>query len=120
LISETSAEDNHRVEWLSYVGEQVRLALQAGVPLEGLCWYPIVDYPGWENDRACQTGLWGTCDEDGSRPIHEPLRNELVIQSALIKEMQKSFPFPGPDSNFAGRTDQNADLTYGSENSIFL
>lgn len=86
LISETSAEDHHRTDWLSYVGEQVRLALQAGVPLEGVCWYPIVDYPGWNNDRACQTGLWGPCDERGSRQVHEPLARELARQSALLEK----------------------------------
>ena len=90
LISETSAEDHHRVDWLSYVGEQARLAIQAGVPLEGLCWYPIVDYPGWDNDRACQTGIWGVYDERGVRPIHEPLAAELVRQSGFIQQERQS------------------------------
>ena len=86
LISETSAEGHHRVDWLAYVGGQARLALQTGVPLEGLCWYPIVDYPGWDNDRACQTGLWGYCDATGTRPVHEPLAEELLRQSDLFQK----------------------------------
>ena len=116
LISETSAEDHHRVDWLSYVGEQARLALQAGVPLEGLCWYPIVDYPGWDNGRACRTGLWGTCDATGSRPVHEPLARELTIQSALIEQVRRSFLLPDSTACFTDATDENAGIPYEDEN----
>ena len=91
LISETSTEGEPRTDWLAYVGSQVRLALQSGIPLEGLCWYPIVDYSGWDNDRPCQTGLWGMCDENGERPIYEPLARELARQSELIRDVQRSF-----------------------------
>ncbi len=116
LISETSAEDHHRVDWLSYVSEQARLALQAGVPLDGLCWYPIVDYPGWDNDRACQTGLWGTCDADGSRLVHEPLARELAIQSASIGEAWQSLLFQDTTACCTGAEDEKADVAHGDEN----
>jgi hypothetical protein len=43
-----------------------------------------VDYPGWDNDCACQTGLWGTCDATGSRSIHAPLAEELLRQSVTV------------------------------------
>lgn len=87
LISETSTEDDSRTDWLKYVGEEARLAFQLDVPLEGLCWYPIVNFPGWDNDRACQNGLWGVCNEQGTRPIYEPLALELTRQSALIQDV---------------------------------
>jgi beta-glucosidase/6-phospho-beta-glucosidase/beta-galactosidase len=99
LISETSAEDGKRTDWLTYVSEQARLALQSGVPLEGLCWYPIVDYPGWDNDRACHTGLWGVCDENGSRPVHEPLTRELAHQSAAIEKVHRSLFLSLPEGD---------------------
>ena len=89
LITETSTEGEKRADWLAYVGSEVRLAIQAQVPLEGVCWYPILDYPGWDNDRPCPTGVWGMCDESGARPVYEPLARELTRQSALIQEMQK-------------------------------
>lgn len=92
LISETSAEEHNRADWLHDVGEQARLALQAGLPLEGLCWYPIVDYPGWENDRACQTGLWGLSNETGDRDICEPLAGEWMRQSAWVEKESSSPP----------------------------
>ena len=40
-----------------------------GVAVEGICWYPITDYPGWMDDRHCPTGLFGYVEADGSRPF---------------------------------------------------
>ena len=116
LISETSAEDHHRVDWLSYVGGQARLALQAGVPLEGLCWYPIVDYPGWDNDLACQTGLWGTCEASGARPVHGPLADELKIQSGLIEQVRRSILPLRSTARFTAAIDKNVNMAYGNKN----
>jgi beta-glucosidase/6-phospho-beta-glucosidase/beta-galactosidase len=95
LITETSTEGDARPGWLAYVSNQVQLALQSRVPLEGLCWYPIVDFPGWDNERPCDTGLWSICDEKGARSIYEPLAREFTHQSALIQDVQKSLHFTG-------------------------
>ena len=88
LITETSTEGALREDWLAYMGSQVRMALQAGISLEGVCWYPIVDYPRWDNDRPCKTGFWGMCNEEGDRPIYEPLVHELTRQAALIQRLR--------------------------------
>ena len=53
--------------WLRYVGEEVRAALDGGIPVEGICLYPIVDYPGWANLRHCEVGLLGPLEERGHR-----------------------------------------------------
>jgi hypothetical protein len=45
FISETGIEDEHRPEWFSYVGEEVRKAVMFGVPVKGVCLYPIVNHP---------------------------------------------------------------------------
>jgi hypothetical protein len=87
LIAETGAEGNRRAPWLRYVGEEVMCALEAGVPIEGLCLYPVLDYPGWNDDRHCPTGLFGNADERGSRPLHLPLRNELVRLQARFADL---------------------------------
>ena len=62
------------------LGCEVAAAQQAGVPVEGICFYPITDYPGWVDERHCPTGLLGFVDPDGSRPVYEPLALELSIQ----------------------------------------
>ena len=60
-----------------------------GVPLEGLCLYPIVDYPGWGDDRHCYTGLWGYADDTGHRDIYEPLAQELDHQQRLWETQRR-------------------------------
>lgn len=82
LVAETGAEGEQRGEWLRYVGDQVRLALQRGLPLEGICLYPVLDYPGWTDDRHCQTGLFGYANGQGERPVYAPLAEELRHQQA--------------------------------------
>lgn len=84
LISETGIEAEERAPWMAMIGEQVRLALQHGVPVEGICWYPIVNHPGWDNDRHCPNGLWGYPDNHGHRTIHQPLAEEIRRQQRLI------------------------------------
>lgn len=73
LISETGAEDQERVPWLAYVVEQALQALHLGVPLEGICWYPFLDYPGWDDERYCPSGLFGYPDGEGGRAPFHPL-----------------------------------------------
>lgn len=80
LIAETGAEGDQRAEWLRYVSDQVELARERGVPVEGICLYPILDYPGWEDDRHCPTGLLGFADHSGRRPVDADLAEELKRQ----------------------------------------
>ncbi|MGE8500395.1 MAG: beta-glucosidase [Pseudomonas sp.] len=84
LVAETGAEGERRPDWLRYIGEQVRLALQRGLPLEGICLYPILDYPGWTDDRHCEAGLFGFADASGQRPVFAPLAAELRHQQSLF------------------------------------
>lgn len=77
LVAETGAEGDARVPWLDYVTGEVLAAVEAGVPVEGICLYPILDYPGWANERHCPVGLLGYCGEDGRRPVHRPLAEAL-------------------------------------------
>ncbi|CAM3122618.1 beta-glucosidase [Pseudomonas floridensis] len=74
LISETGAEDEQRLPWFRYVTEQVKKALKAGVPIEGICWYPILDYPGWDDGRYCPAGLLGYADGQGQRVTFHALQ----------------------------------------------
>ncbi|AOD16104.1 beta-glucosidase [Xanthomonas fragariae] len=77
FVAETGAEADQRGPWLEHVGSEVALALQQGVAMEGICLYPVLDYPGWENYRHCPTGLFGYADEHGERPLHAGLAEQL-------------------------------------------
>jgi beta-glucosidase/6-phospho-beta-glucosidase/beta-galactosidase len=83
FIAETGIEGDARPSWLRYIGQEARAAAAAGVEIEGLCLYPIIDYPGWGDDRHCYSGLWGYADDEGHREIYEPLAQELAHQQYL-------------------------------------
>ena len=80
-----SANEDARPEWLRYVGAEVRAARAAGVPVEGICLYPVMNHLGWEDDRHCQNGLLDfPCDATtGARGVVTPLALELARQQAL-------------------------------------
>ncbi len=85
FIAETGIEDDERPAWLAYVGHEARAARRLGVDLQGVCLYPIVNHPGWEDDRHCRNGLWDYPDSDGNRAIFEPLARELVRQQGALE-----------------------------------
>jgi hypothetical protein len=85
FIAETGAEDRRRPTWLNYVCEQVQIAMQRGVDVGGICLYPILNHPGWDNDRHCHNGLWDYANEQGDREIYTPLAEELQRQRAKFE-----------------------------------
>lgn len=100
FIAETGMEGELRAGWLEYMCDEVRMAMAAGVPVEGICLYPICDYPGWDDERCCQTGLFGYADETGAREVYAPLAEELHHQQRLFATFT-----PAPRQ--AGSSDQS-------------
>ena len=90
FVAETGTEGDARAEWLRYVGDETRAALDAGVDVHGICLYPIVNFPGWDNDRHCHNGLWDYADDRGERAIYRPLATELRRQIQLFEDRQSS------------------------------
>jgi beta-glucosidase/6-phospho-beta-glucosidase/beta-galactosidase len=87
LISETGAEGSARPSWLHYVCAEAREALAQGVPVLGICLYPILDYPGWDNDRCCRVGLLSMPDANGHRCICVPFLEELKRQQLMMEPL---------------------------------
>lgn len=85
FIAETGIEDELRPNWFRYVCTEARAAIQAGVELQGVCLYPIVNHPGWLDDRHCHNGLWDYPNEQGEREIYQPLADELQKQRSYFK-----------------------------------
>lgn len=57
FIAETGIEGDARTPWLRMILREVRAAIALGVPVEGVCLYPVLDHPGWDDDRYCPNGL---------------------------------------------------------------
>ena len=112
FIAETSAEGDRRIEWLRYLGAESRAAIDAGVPVYGLCWYPILDYPGWEDERKCCTGLWGFCDGTDHRDLYHPLADELHHQTRLLEHTlhRHGIVYRQPEFNHNGHRQATAPI----------
>jgi hypothetical protein len=93
VISETGAEGSAAPAWLHYVCSEVEDALTRGVPIKGICLYPVLDYPGWENDRTCEVGLLGTPGPGGERQVHHRLLDEMARYSHLTELTRKTRSF---------------------------
>jgi hypothetical protein len=68
LIAETSHFGVGRAPWIAEIADEILLTLAAGVPLEGVCLYPILDRPDWDDlNHWHNSGLWDLQpDEDGA------------------------------------------------------
>jgi beta-glucosidase/6-phospho-beta-glucosidase/beta-galactosidase len=89
FIAETGIEDQARPAWLRYMGYEVRRAIEDGIPVHGICLYPVINHPGWEDDRHCHNGLWDYADSSGRREVYEPLARELEIQQQLLEAQRR-------------------------------
>lgn len=80
FVSETGTEDGARAEWFNYICDEVLIALESGIPIHGVCLYPILNHPGWDDDRHCQNGLFDYADASGERELHRPLADAMLQQ----------------------------------------
>jgi hypothetical protein len=86
FVSETGTEDQDRPAWLGYIADETRAAMHRGADLNGICLYPILNHPGWDDDRHCHNGLWDYASPEGDREIYQPLADELKRQNSFTGE----------------------------------
>ena len=82
FVAETGIEDDTRPAWFRYMCKEVLTAIRQGVPVEGICLYPIVNHPGWDDDRHCHNGLFDYADAAGHRTAFGPLADEIARLTA--------------------------------------
>ena len=83
FVAETGIEGDERPAWLAYVAGEVRRARRMGVPVEGLCLYPILDHPGWDDERPCPNGLLHTVPGGHARRADLAYAAELARQREM-------------------------------------
>ena len=91
FIAETSHYGSGRAAWLREIAAEVYKARLNGVPLEGVCLYPILDRFDWE-DRTHwhNSGLWDFQDySDGryERVLNAEYAGELKSSQALLGQI---------------------------------
>lgn len=85
LIAETGAEAEAGVGWLAYILAEARAARRLGVPLSGVCLYPVMDYSGWDDARHCHCGLLRAAPGFHERAVRRELLDELECQRVLLR-----------------------------------
>ncbi|SNT44153.1 Beta-glucosidase/6-phospho-beta-glucosidase/beta-galactosidase [Granulicella rosea] len=84
VITETGAEAEAANGWIGYIAAEVRQAQRAGVPVLGVCLYPVMDYPGWDDERHCPCGLIEVAEDWGARTLRNDLAAEVVLQASMM------------------------------------
>ncbi|WP_254561006.1 amine oxidase [Dyadobacter diqingensis] len=90
ILSETSHPGVDRPVWIDYVSSEVHKLLRQDVPFWGICFYPIIDRPDWDDlDLWHHSGLW---DSLGSLPeqqrlLHEPSFEALSYQQRRFSKI---------------------------------
>jgi hypothetical protein len=100
FVSETGTEDCNRADWFNYICDEVFAARCAAIPVHGICLYPILNHPGWEDDRHCHNGLFDYADAVGNREVHWALADALISQQqrfATTKEFKHDSQEHRPD-----------------------
>jgi hypothetical protein len=81
MISETAHVGHSRAPWLLEVALESEKLLRQGVPLKGVCLYPILGMPEWHEPEVwTPMGLWDPIchrEPDGGRLICEPMLEAL-------------------------------------------
>jgi hypothetical protein len=80
LLAETGHRDEHRAPWLRHVAEEAKALRAEGVPLHGICLYPILGMPEWHApDQWARMGLWDLVAQSPTlgRALHAPMLDAL-------------------------------------------
>ncbi|WP_375436926.1 amine oxidase [uncultured Hymenobacter sp.] len=98
VLTETSHPGVDRPKWMRMIGRECAAALRSGVPLWGVCLYPILDRPDWDFlDREWhRSGLWDAVlrpDGPPVRVLHAPYAKALQeAQSRVTRAFAKPTP----------------------------
>jgi beta-glucosidase/6-phospho-beta-glucosidase/beta-galactosidase len=88
-IAETGIEGERRASWFTYIADEVLAARQQGVPVEGLCLYPVVNHVGWDDGRICPSGLLGHEPLLSGRTVHAPLADAIAAAQAKLAASER-------------------------------
>ena len=88
FVAETSHVGSGRAEWIREMSDELGRAIDVGVPVEGVCLYPIIDRFEWENPAHWHnSGLWDyRHEQDGTfvRVLNQEYAEELARSQAKL------------------------------------
>jgi hypothetical protein len=91
FIAETSHFGVGRAKWIREIAEEVYIARMQGIPVHGLCLYPVIDRPDWEStEHWHNSGLWDLAETAGGRLeriINEDYAEAFAWSKGLLAEL---------------------------------
>jgi len=88
LLTETSHPAEDRPLWIDFVTKQCDQVIKQGIPFWGICLYPIIDRPDWDDMMNWhRSGLWDEeFQSDGTsvRVLNQPYATALRQSQQLI------------------------------------
>jgi hypothetical protein len=92
VLAETSHPREDRPHWIRFVAAQCSEVLRQHVPLWGVCLYPIIDRPDW-NDLSYwhHAGLWDARPGDNGTParmLYEPYAEALLSVQGMLEAVR--------------------------------
>lgn len=94
FVSETGTEDEARPDWFNYICDEIIEAHRLRIPVHGLCLYPILNHPGWDDDRHCCNGLFDYAGPDGHRENYWPLADAIINRQPTLQGSYRSIYDP--------------------------
>ncbi len=94
IMSETSHSGIDRPNWIDFIAAQCAAVLEQDVPLLGVCLYPIIDRPDWDQ-LSCwhHSGLWDASannPQPNDRILYRPYADALHKAQVTVEQaMQK-------------------------------
>ncbi|MCF0055036.1 amine oxidase [Dyadobacter sp. CY356] len=86
ILSETSHSKEDRPLWIQMIASECAKVIARGLPMLGICIYPIIDRPDWDHPAVWHnSGIWDTDLLTGhGRVLHEPSAKALLAGQKLI------------------------------------
>lgn len=103
IVAETGHIGVGRGAWLQEVAGEAQRAHARGVPLNGVCLYPLLDRPDWADDQVWhRSGLWHVTPAL-KRRLNKPYARALLNWRPLSSGSPVSLPTPdGADTTKPG------------------
>lgn len=100
VLSETGHFDDKRADWIQEISEECLQAIAMGTELGGICIYPVIERPDWDNlNHRHKSGLWDLDAFKNRIPHGESLLMLKAYRESFARMAQPSFTPAVVDNN---------------------
>jgi len=89
-LTETSHPGRDRPIWIRHIAKEIGKVVQENIPFWGVCIYPIIDRPDWDNLVDWHhAGLWDINSQldSASRILHQPMAESLLNAQKKLSDI---------------------------------